>query len=143
MVGLQIISSELKLHNFKIEITRFTLVGAANFILTLFVFTLFLKVLEAPYTLSLLLAWVTGMIFSYVLNHSWVFRPQNKLQFKTSFVKFVMAGLVSILLNLLLLISIVEYIRLDPFHAQIMIMPVVVAFNFLTAKYWSLKKLKD
>jgi hypothetical protein len=37
------------MHKFKIQATKFTLVGAANFVLTFAVFTAMLKVLEVNY----------------------------------------------------------------------------------------------
>lgn len=52
----------------KIEVTKFTLVGAANFALTFVVFTVMLKVLEVHYLVSLIAAWIVGIFFSYALN---------------------------------------------------------------------------
>ena len=66
------------MHKFKIEATKFTLVGAASFALTFVVFTAMLKVLEVNYVLSLVATWVVGMLFSYVLNFAWVFKPDTR-----------------------------------------------------------------
>lgn len=123
----------------KIEVTRFTIVGAANFVLTFIVFTMMLKVLGVNYLLSLAAAWIVGMLFSYVLNFSWVFKPDQKIQFKSGFVKFFLASTLSIALNMLALRYFVQRTTFDPFYAQIGLMPFVVGFNFLTAKLWSLK----
>ena len=54
------------MHKFKIEATKFTIVGAVNFALTFNVFTVMLKVLGVNYLLSLVAAWVVGMLFSDV-----------------------------------------------------------------------------
>jgi len=131
----------------KTEITKFVLVGAANFLLTLLVFTTMLKILAINYLVSLGTSWVVGTVFSFMLNFSWVFRPEHQLEhqpeqtmrFKARFVKFFLAGLVSILLNMLALSLIVEHSSFDPFFVQLALIPLVVVFNFSTAKFWSLR----
>lgn len=127
------------MHKIKIEVTRFTLVGAANFILTFIVFTTMLKIMEVNYLISLAAAWVAGTIFSYVLNYIWVFKPEEAIQFKARFAKFFLAGLLSIALNMVALRYLVEQTGSDPFYLQLILIPFVVVFNFITAKFWSLK----
>ena len=123
----------------KIEVTKFTLVGAANFALTFVVFTVMLKVLEVNYLVSLIAAWVVGMLFSYALNFAWVFRPEQKIQFRDRFIRFSLASSLSIALNMLGLSYIVERTDFDPFYVQMALLPFIVGFNFSTAKYWSLR----
>jgi len=127
-----------KMHKFKIEATKFTLVGAANFVLTFVVFTVMLKILLVNYLFSLVAAWVAGMIFSYVLNFSWVFKPEKKIQFRARFVRFFLASGLSIALNMLALSYIVERTNFDPFYVQMALIPFIVIFNFSTTKFWSL-----
>lgn len=128
------------MHKFKIEATKFTLVGAANFALTLIVFTFILKTMKVNYLLSLMAAWIVGMFFSYVLNFAWVFKPEQKIQFRARFFRFFLASILSIALNMLVLWYIVKNVYADPFYAQIVLIPFIVIFNFTTAKYWSLKQ---
>jgi putative flippase GtrA len=128
------------MRKFKIEITKFTTVGAANFALTFIIFTAMLKVLGVNYLLSLAAAWVVGMLFSYVLNFAWVFKPEQKIQYRTRFVKFFLASIVSITLNMLALKYLVERAQFDPFYAQFLLIPFIVMFNFLTTKLWSMKR---
>jgi len=127
------------MHKFNIEAIKFTLVGAANFVLTFIVFTTMLKVLSVNYLLSLIAAWFVGMLFSYVLNFAWVFKPEQKIQFRDRFVRFFLASVLSIALNLLVLSYIVERTNLDSFYVQTALIPFIVIFNFSTAKFWSLK----
>jgi putative flippase GtrA len=115
------------------------LVGAANFILTLVVFTMMLKAMSANYLLSLSVAWIVGFSFSYVLNFSWVFRPEEKIQFKARFLKYFLSNIFSILLNMLILAFMVELTNTDPYYVQLALIPLIVVFNFSTAKYWALR----
>lgn len=127
------------MHKIKIEATKFTLVGAANFVLTFVVFTLLLKVFSLHYLLSLFVAWAVGIFFSYTLNFLWVFRPEERIQFKARFLKFFLASALSIGLNLLALRFVVKSTAWDPFYVQLGLIPFIVGFNFSTAKYWSLR----
>lgn len=127
------------MHKLKIEVTKFIIVGAANFVLTFIVFTAMLKALSVNYLLSLVAAWVVGMCFSYVLNFSWVFKPEQKIQFEDRFLRYFLAGVVSIALNMLLLSYVVERTGFDPYYVQIALIPLIVIFNYSTAKYWSLR----
>ena len=127
------------MHTIKVEATKFTLVGAANFVLTFVVFTLLLKAFSLHYLLSLFVAWIVGMSFSYTLNFLWVFRPEEVIQFKARFLKFSLASALSIGLNLLALRVLAERTAWDPLYVQLGLIPFIVALNFSTAKYWSLR----
>jgi putative flippase GtrA len=123
----------------KVEATKFTLVGAANSVLTFVVFTVLLKAFSLHYLLALFVAWLVGMTFSYALNSAWVFRTGGKFAPGTRYFKFLLAGAVSLGLNLLVLRFLVERTGWDPFYVQLGLVPFIVGFNFSTAKYWSLR----
>jgi putative flippase GtrA len=126
------------MQRFKIEFTKFTIVGIINSALTFIIFFLLLKVASVNYLVSLSITWIIGIIFSYVLNYLWVFRPDEKLEFQKRFAKYLSAYLVSFFLNFILIMAIVENWNFEPFYVQTGLLPIVVAFNFLTSKYWSL-----
>lgn len=124
----------------KIEATKFTLVSVVNFVLTFIIFTLLLKTLGVNYLLSLTASWFAGVLFSYIFNFLWVFKPEEKIQFRASFIRFLLASTLSILLNILALKYLVEHTGFDPFYLQIAFIPFIAIFNFSTAKYWSLRQ---
>ena len=126
----------------RIEATKFTLVGAANFILTFLVFTTMLKIMAVNYLFSLATAWIVGIIFSYVMSYLWVFKPERMIQFNARFIRYFLAGLVSIGANMIALGYWVRQTGFDPFYLQMALMPFIVIFNFITAKFWSLKRNK-
>lgn len=131
------------MHKFRVQAAKFTLVGAANFVLTFIIFTAMLKVLRVNYLLSLVAAWGVGMVFSYALNFSWVFQPEQKIQFKARFLRFFLASLLSIGLNMLILSYIVEGTGFEPFYVQMALIPCIVIVNFSAAKFWSFRPSKD
>jgi putative flippase GtrA len=80
------------------------------------------------------------MLFSYVLNFTWVFKPEEQIRFRARFAKYFLASAVSIALNLMVLGAIVERTAYDPFWVQTALIPFIVVFNFATAKFWSLRQ---
>ncbi len=119
---------------------RFLVVGGVNFVFTFVVFTLALKVLNLGYVAALILSWISGNILTYALNFLWVFRPEARLTFRGRFLKYMAAGALSVSLNLLALVALVELGRFDPFWSQVALIPFIIVFNFSTAKFWSLRK---
>lgn len=122
-----------------IEAFRFLIVGGANFVLTFLVFYGLLRIARVDYLVSLFVSWAVGMAFSYTLNFTWVFRPEEKLEFKSRLAKYFAANLASILLNMLALRAIVRATGCDPFWVQCALIPLIVVFNYSTAKFWSLR----
>lgn len=122
-----------------VEALKFLVVGGANFFLTLAIFSASLRLLHLNYVIALGFAWLVGMFFSYVCNFAWVFKPEEKVRFNASFVRFFSAHLLSVVLNMLALSLIVETQGFDPFWTQICLIPFIVVFNFTAAKYWSLR----
>jgi putative flippase GtrA len=127
----------------KIEFTRFTIVGFINFMLTFLIFFTLLKIFNVNYLISLALVWIIGILFTYFLNFLWVFKPEQRLQFKERFVKYFLSYLLSFALNIFALNYIVERTGFDPFYAQAVLVPFIVIFNFSTSKYWSLRRSSD
>jgi len=125
---------------FRLEFSKYTIVGLFNFVLTFMIFTILLKLFSISYNLSLIAAWIVGTIFSYILNFIWVFQPETNITFNHRFIKFISIGLVSITINILILNYLVKITNVDPFYLQFIIMPFIVVFNFITTKYWSLKR---
>ena len=137
---LGLISDQSGTHGrFRLEAIRFLLVGGANFVLTFVVFFFLFKVLRVNYLVALSASWAAGMLFSYALNFTWVFRPEERLQFRTRLAKYFLANLVSLLLNMLTLHWLVGLTAYDPFWIQCALIPLIVVFNFSTAKFWSLR----
>lgn len=125
----------------KIQVTKFTLVGLVNTVLTFVIFFVLLRVFDINYIVALTATWAVGIIFSYLLNFSWVFKPEQNLQFKERFVKYLLSYLLSFALNIFALNYIVEHSGFDPFYIQTALIPFIVIINFTTSKFWSLRPI--
>lgn len=127
------------MHKLKVELSKFTVVGAVNFVFTFVLFYLFVKIIQINYLIALVTVSLLGMIITYTANHVWVFKPEENLAFRGRLLKYILAGLLSISLNVVVLNFIVESTGFDPFYVQTALIPFIVVFNFSTTKYWSLR----
>lgn len=122
-----------------VELVRYLLLGGANFFLTLAIFAVLTKAVGVNYLVSLIAAWLVGMLFMYVTNFLWVFTANGRLLFDDRLVRFIGVGILSITTNSAALRAIVEHWQSDPFWTQMALMPFVVVFNFAATKYFSLR----
>lgn len=122
------------------EAIKFLIVGGINFVLTFIIFYFLLRISGSHYLTALTVSWAAGVVFSYILNFTWVFKPEEKIEFKRRLPKYALAQTASISLNIVALHSIIKLHDYDPFWAQLFLIPLIVIFNFSTAKFWSLKK---
>ncbi len=125
----------------KATFTKFFVVGSINALLTFVLFLSLYKFMGIYYLISLSASWCVGVVFSYTLNYLWVFKPDERISFRKRFAKYFTSNAASFLANLLVLREIVEVSHFDPFWVQTALIPVIVAVNFLLAKYWSLKRM--
>lgn len=127
----------------KIEFSKFAAVGAANFVFTLILFYLLVEIVVINYLIALTAVSLIGMFFTYTLNYVWAFKTDDKLVFKGRLLKYVFSGALSISLNVVILNYIVESTSFKPFYVQLTLIPLIVIFNFSTARFWSLKPSKE
>tara|TARA_B100000768_G_C11275049_1_gene375495 strand:+ start:2259 stop:2642 length:384 start_codon:yes stop_codon:yes gene_type:complete len=120
--------------------SKFVIVGALNFIVTFVIFTFSLQIIGVKYIYALIVAWCIGILFTYILNFIWVFRPEKMLSFNLYFVKYIFAGGVSVMVNLIFLSALVEIGNYNPFWSQVSLLPLILIFNFSTANWWSMKR---
>ena len=121
------------------EVVRFIVVGLVNAAITCLIFYTMLRILQLHYIGATIVTWSIGIVFAYIFNFIWVFKPDQRLQFRGRFVKFVVTYLTSFGVNILALDHLVRIYGFDPFHAQVALIPLIVIFNFVVSKFWSLR----
>lgn len=111
------------------EIVRFVLAGLANTAASYLLYLLLLLFL--PYTFSYTLAYVAGLVFSYLLNSLWVFRKPVALK-KALRWPFVCA--VQYVISVLLLRVAVEIFGVEPRFAPLLAIALTVPVTFLLSR---------
>lgn len=121
-------------NNIYIQAFRYVLSGVVAFsvdFLTLFFLTEYLKIY---YMISAGIAFILGLLTSYILNIKWVFinRKFNNKMIEMSL--FLLIGVIGIILNLASIWVFTEYLGLFYLFSKIIATVIVFLWNFLAKK---------
>ena len=133
------ILQHIKLNLFSAQFYKYVFVGILNALLSTGVYFFCLKILNFNYLIAFTISWLFGILLTYVINFVFIFKPDDKLEFKKHLPKYFIVYCVSYILNILLLKVLVAGTHADPFYLQLLILPLVIVINFLGFKYWALK----
>lgn len=122
------------------QFIKYGFVGGINFVLSMVLFLLLLKVLYVEYMIAFTVTWLFGIFLTYIINFLWVFKTDEKLEFKKRLPKYFLVYLLSFIVNIVLLRLLVQAYEFDPFWLQFFILPIVILINFFGFKLWALKK---
>jgi putative flippase GtrA len=122
-----------------VQFIKFCLVGGINFAFSMLLFLFLLKVLLLGYFIAFTITWLLGILLTYTINFVWVFKPEEKFEFKKRMPKYFLVYLFSYGVNVILLKYLVNTFEYDPFWAQFFIIPIVIVINFFGFKLWALK----
>ncbi|HWY18631.1 MAG TPA: GtrA family protein [Solirubrobacteraceae bacterium] len=122
-----------------LQLIRFGLVGASGFVINIAVYALGVHVLDIPYQLAAVLAWLIAVSSNFVLNRQWTFdRPDGRVHHQA--LRFFLVSLAAFaLVNLVLLTLLVEQAGLAKVPAQALAVAAATPFNFLGNKLWSFR----
>jgi putative flippase GtrA len=116
------------------EIFRFGLAGGLNTLVTFAAYAL-LVAGGVAYVVANALAWTIGIVCAYFLSLIFVFRAKQPIGTGARrFVLFATLHITSFALSSLLLIGLVESGLLEPVRAQLVVIPFIAIFNFVSSK---------
>lgn len=133
-------AAKIKLPLGVLQFEKYVLVGLANLVFTILVYLIFLKVLLVQYLVAFTVSWISGVLFTYIVNFVWVFKPEKELVFRQRLIKYAIVYLSSYLINFFSLKFLKEKTEMDPLFLQMFLLPLVVLINFSGLKFWSLKR---
>ena len=120
------------------QFIKFGLIGLLNTFIDLIAYVFFTRVLFWHYLVAALLAFVIAATSSFILNSYWTFVIQDKL--KERYLKFFLVALGGLMWTELFLYILVDKFFWFDLWAKILIVLVVVNWNFFLQKYWTFKK---
>lgn len=121
------------------QFAKYVIVGGINFVFGIVVYWFFLRVLKIYYPISFSISWILGVVLTFFINIYWVFKPDELMDFKKRFIKYLVVYLISYGVNLFLLKVGVSFFSFDPFWYQFFLIPIIILINFSGIKYWALK----
>jgi|ERR1017187_1785769 putative flippase GtrA len=122
-----------------VQFIKYLFVGGINFLFGLATFYGCLYILKLNYLVAFSISWLIGLLLTYIINFVWIFKLEEKLNFKKKLAKYIVIYLSSYFANVLILKLLVQFTHGSPFYLQFTIIPVVMAINFTGIKYWALK----
>ena len=118
---------------------KYIIVGVSNAIFTTLIYIIALYIFHLKYTISFTISWIMGLLYTYIINFIYVFKPDKKLEFKKRLWKYAIIYILSYIINILLLKFIVGNYMINPLLAQLTIIPLVIIINYSGIKLWAMK----
>lgn len=118
-----------------IQLLRYLVVGGIAFIVDFSILYLLVNFLGINYLIAAAISFITGLFVNYLLSISWVFNRSPESVLSSSFLIFLVTGLVGLGLNEVLMFLFTHVIGLDYLYSKIIAVPVVLFWNFISRKY--------
>lgn len=119
------------------EMFNYLLFGVLTTAVNIVSFWLLDSGLELDYKISTVISWIVSVIFAFVTNKLYVFNSKSmdtRSVFK-ELLSFVFFRWLSLIIDLLTMIVLVEFLKLDSLFAKIVANIFVVVFNYFASKY--------
>ena len=118
-----------------IQLLRYLIVGGIAFIVDFSILYLLVNFLGHNYLIAAAISFMTGLFVNYLLSISWVFNRTPESVLSSSFLIFLVTGLVGLGLNEVLMFLFTHIIGLDYLYSKIIAVPIVLLWNFISRKY--------
>ncbi|MBI5766025.1 GtrA family protein [Candidatus Falkowbacteria bacterium] len=121
------------------EFIKFCLVGLTNLAIDMSGYWIFTRIFHIYYILAAVFSFFIAVSWSFLINRRWTFRHDGK-NIKEQYVKFIVANLISMAINLSLLYILVDYAGFHDLGAKLLTAFMVAFFNFSLNKSWTFRK---
>ena len=125
---------------------RFALVGLTNFVVSFTVFWLSFNHMPAAVQRHVpaaaaanLLAYLAGMVNSFILNRTWTFRASGDTTAQA--LRFTIVNLASLALSTAVMFRFVDVLRYPELAVWVPTTLVVMTLNYLGCKHWAFARL--
>ena len=124
-----------KTNHLFVQLVRYFFAGGLAFIIDFCALFILTEYLNIHYLLSAPLAFLLGLVTSYILSIKWVFDKRNISRKSVEFVIFTLVGLVGLLLNQVFIWFFTEIMILYYMFSKIISSGIVFLWNFSMKKY--------
>ena len=121
------------------QLIKFSMVGVLNTAIHYGVFFYLYSYLEVYHLLASTAGFCFAVTNSYFVNKHWTFGHTNGYQ-SQQFFKFLTVNLISLMINLVGMLLLVEAFLLNPLLAQFIMIVITLVVNFIGTKFWSFRQ---
>ena len=120
------------------EIIRYIIAGILTTIVSIASYNL-LRNINIDYKICTILSWILAVIFAYFINKLFVFKSQkNNIK---EFINFILARLLSLFIEFIFMMSMVDLININDRIAKLIVQFVVLVLNYIFSKFFVFKKI--
>jgi len=116
---------------------KYCITGLFNTTISYLVFFLLIKYLYVHYIISNLTAYAVGIIVSFIINSTWVFKSAEKKFIALP--KFVIVNIINIVISTSIIIVFIENYNLNPLVIQPIAIIITLFLGFFLNKKWVFK----
>lgn len=126
------------------ELGSYIIFGLLTTIINIVVYFGLTNLLNLHYQLATIVAWVTAVIFAYITNKKYVFKDERsgKKNIFRSFMLFIYYRLLSLIIDLAIMYSFIEFLKVNDLVTKVIANIVVIIFNYITSKLHVFTKRK-
>jgi putative flippase GtrA len=114
---------------FEKQFVRYIFVGGVATVVDWGTFYILNVLLRTHYQVSLVIAWLLGVLVHYTLNRLFAFRSKAKQVFK-QIATHITISILSLGMSSLFMYILVELVSLFPMYARILITAIMIIFNY-------------
>lgn len=127
-----------KLSHFSLKYTElilFLTVGLLTALIYFVLFTLLWKYLNLDYKISVSIAYMSSVIFQFLMNRNITFKSYDK-KIAHQIYKFIILLLINYVLTLIIVVSLVNKLLLSPYLAIILSLGITTSIGFILSRLW-------
>ena len=129
-----------KIKDFLKQFFKFGIVGVINTVSS-WIFYYSLLFFSVHYIIATTIAYVLSSIIGFTLNKIWVFKSKNKVS--SSLIKYIITYGSSYLLNIGLMYTFVDILKISDKIAPILVLFFTIPYNYVFSKIWVFRKKKE
>lgn len=135
-----------KLYSKYEEFINYIIVGVLTTIVSLaFYYSLRFFVLKSNNQLHIqisnVIAFILAVLFSYTLNHSWVFKSEKrKAEKRKEFLSFVLSRILTLLLDMGMMFVLTAPLKINDKISKLIVQVVITIANYIIGKFLVFKK---
>lgn len=119
------------------EIIRYIIAGILTTLISILSYNI-CRNININYEISTIISWIIAVTFAYFINNLFVF--QNKKNNLLDFFKFIFCRLLSLGIEFICMILMVEVLKIDDRIAKIIVQGIVFVLNYIFSKLLIFKK---
>lgn len=127
------------------DVFKYLFFGVCTTLVNIFFYTIFTKVFYLNTVSATSASWFLAVLFAYFTNRKWVFSSQAKT--KTAILKeissFFLCRLVTGLLDVVIMVVFVDYLRLPDLPMKIISNILVIITNYIASKLFIFKQINS